>query len=258
MRTVLFFVVLIVAGCGGGGTPSPASTPQTTISGTVFASDAFTSGVVNAYAFTGGVKAGFLSTAAIDSSGAYHLSVSASSGAILIEAVSGCYNEKAIPWITAVGQYPSVSNAVTASICSTTALSAAVLVPAGSTALVAAVTPYTHAAVGLAEYEIRTGSTTAIALADANSRLSQWVGADIQTTLPAAPARASTLSGSTLYGSLLSGIPSWLLNVATTSPAVFGAGDLTSLAFADAMKSDLAQDGVLNGVGRDVNGNVVA
>ena len=67
------------------------------------------------------------------------------------------------------------------------------LVPAGATALVAAVTPYTHAAVGLAEYEIRTGSTTAIALADANSRLSQWVGTDIQTTLPAAPVRAFNL-----------------------------------------------------------------
>ena len=66
------------------------------------------------------------------------------------------------------------------------------------------------------------------------------------------------MSGSTLYGSLLSGIPSWLLNVATTAPAVFGAGDLTTLAFADAMKSDLAQDGVLNGVGRDANGNAVA
>jgi len=36
------------------------------------------------------------------------------------------------------------------------------------------------------------------------------------------------------------------------------AGDLTSLAFADVMKSDLAQDGVLNGVGRDANGNAVA
>jgi hypothetical protein len=252
-------LVMAVAGCGGsgGGSSSPPPAPQTTISGVVFASAAFTSGTVNAYAFTGGVKAGFLATAAIDSTGTYHLSVPASSGAILIEAAGGCYAEKAIPW-NAGGSYPAVSYAITASVCSTTVLSAAVLVPAGATALVAAVTPYTHAAVGLAEYETRNGSTTATALNDANTRLSQWVGADIQTTLPAAPARASTLSGSTLYGSLLSGIPSWLLNVATTAPAVFGTGDLTSLAFADAMQSDLAQDGVLNGVGRDANGNAVA
>jgi hypothetical protein len=237
----------------------PPATPLTTVSGVVVASDSFTSGTVNAYAFTGGVKAGLLSTAAIDSTGAYHLTVPASSGAILIEAVSGCYTEKAIPWVTATYQYPSVLNAVTASVCATSpVLSAAVLVPPSATTLVAAVTPYTHAAVGLAEYEISTGSSTAIALNDANSRLSQWVGADIQTTLSTTPARFSTVGSATLYGSLLSSIPSWLLNVATTSPAVFGAGDLTSLAFADVMKSDLAQDGVLNGVGRDANGNAVA
>jgi hypothetical protein len=260
LRTAIIILVMAVAGCGGsgGGSSSPPPAPQTTISGVVFASDVFTSGTVNAYAFTGGVKGGFLATAAIDSTGAYHLSVPASSGVILIEAASGCYAEKAIPW-NAGGTYPAVSYAITASVCSTSpVLSAAVLVPTGATSLVVVVTPYTHAAVGLAEYEIRNGGTTTIAMADANSRLSQWVGADIQATLPAAPARASTLSGTTLYGSLLSGIPSWLLNVATTSPAVFGAGDLTSLAFADAMKSDLAQDGVLNGVGRDASGNAVA
>jgi len=255
-------LVMVVAGCGGsGGGPSsvpPAPpAPQTMISGVVFASAAFTGGTVNAYAFTGGTKADFIATAAIDSTGAYHLSVPAASVAILIEAAGGCYAEKAIPW-NAGGSYPAVSYAITASVCSTTVLSAAVLVPAGATALVAAVTPYTHAAVGLAEYEIRNGSTAATALYDANSRLSQWVGADIQTTLPTTPARSSTVGSATLYGSLLSGIPSWLLNVATTSPAVFGAGDLTSLAFADAMRSDLAQDGVLNGVGRDASGNAVA
>lgn len=252
-----------MVGCGGGegNSPPPSSPPQppqSIISGVVFASDIFTSGTVNAYTFTGGGKAGFLASATIDSTGAYYLSVPAASGAILIEAASGCYAEKAIPWNALYYGAPLVSYAVTASVCSTTVLSAAVLVPAVATTLVAAVTPYTHAAVGLAEYEIRTGSTTAIALNDANSRLSQWVGADIQTTLPTAPARSSTVGSATLYGSLLSGIPSWLLNVATTSPAVFGAGDLTSLTFADAMKSDLAQDGVLNGVGRDASGNAVA
>ena len=260
---VLLLFVLFAAGCGGGnaggGASSvPPATLLTTVSGVVVASASFTSGTVNAYAFTGGVKAGLLSTAAIDSTGAYHLSVPASSGAILIEAASGCYTEKAIPWNTAVGQYPSVQNTIMASVCSTTpVLSAAVLVPASMTTLVAAVTPYTHAAVGLAEYEIRTGNTTAFALVDANSRISQWVGADILNTLPAAPVRSSTLSSATLYGSLLSGIPSWLFNVAKTSPAVFGAGTLTTLAFADAMRSDLAQDGVLNGVGRDASGNAV-
>lgn len=259
---VVAFAVLSAVGCGGGTSspqPSPPTTPQTTVNGVVFASDAYASGVVNVYDFKSGVKGGFLATSAISGTGTYQLTVPASSGAILIEAASGCYAEKAIPWNALYYGTPLVSYAIMANVCSTSLmLSAAVTVPAAATTLVAAVTPYTHAAVGLAEYEIRNGSTTTNALADANARLSLWVGADILATLPTAPVRSSTLSGPTLYGSLLSGIPSWLMDVATTAPSVFGAGDLTSLAFADAMKSDLAQDGVLNGVGRDVNGNAVA
>lgn len=268
-NAVALVAILAVTGCGGGSdgggsgssttTPPPPAVPQTTVSGVVFASDTFASGIVNVYDFKGGVKGGFLATSVISGTGTYQLTVPASSGAILIEATSGCYAEKAIPWVTSIGQYPSVLNEVTASVCSASLmLSAAVIVPAAATTLVAAVTPFTHAAVGLAEYEIRNGSTITNALADANTRLSLWVGADILATLPTAPVRSSTLSGSTLYGSLLSGIPSWLMDVATTAPAVFGAGNITSLAFADAMKSDLAQDGVLNGMGRDVNGNAVA
>ena len=268
-NAVALFAILAVTGCGGGSdgggsgssttTPPPPAVPQTTVSGVVFASDTFASGIVNVYDFKGGVKGGFLATSVISGTGTYQLTVPASSGAILIEAASGCYAEKAIPWNALYYGTPLVSYAITASVCSASLmLSAAVIVPAAATTLVAAVTPFTHAAVGLAEYEIRNGSTTTNALADANSRLSLWVGADILATLPTAPVRSSTLSGSTLYGSLLSGIPSWLMDVATTAPAVFGAGNITSLAFADAMKSDLAQDGVLNGVGRDVNGNAVA
>lgn len=259
-------LALALAACGGGGSgggnaggnPPPPADPQTSVSGTVFASDALTSGSVTAYSFTGGVKGGLLATSAINSVGAYQFTVPASSGAILIEA-SGCYTEKAIPWSAGANNSPSVSLATTSGVCTASpSLSAAVLVPAGATSLVAAVTPYTHAAVGLAEYGIRTGSAVTVALTDADSLLSQWVGANIQTTLPAAPARASTLSAATLYGGLLSAVPSWLMNVATTAPAVFGSGSLTTLAFADAMKSDLAQDGVLNGVGRDAGGNAVA
>ena len=246
-------------GGGSSTSASPPPTPQTTVTGVVFSSDVFTSGVVKAYDFSSGTQGGLLASAAIGFDGTYKLTVPASSSAILIVTDSGCYTERAIPWVTSTGQYPSVQNEVTASICSAQpSLSAAVLVPTGAATLIVAVTPYTHAAVGLAEYEIRNGNTTINALIDANSRLSTWVGANIQTTLPAAPTLTSTLSDSTLYGSLLSGIPSWLMDVATTSPAVFGTGTLTTLAFADAMKSDLAEDGVFNGVGRDTSGNATA
>lgn len=261
----VILLLLALVGCGGGGSGGsstsapPPPTPQTTVTGAVFSSDVFTSGVVKAYDFSSGIQGGLLASATIGIAGTYKLNVPASSGAILIEADSGCYTERAIPWVTSTGEYPSVQNEVTASVCSAQpSLSAAVLVPTGAATLVVAVTPYTHAAVGLAEYEIRNGNTTINALIDANSRLSTWVGANIQTTLPTTPTLTSTLSNSTLYGSLLSGIPSWLMDVATTSPAVFGTGTLTTLAFADAMKSDLAEDGVFNGVGRDASGNAVA
>lgn len=267
-KAFLLLVVLALAACGGGGgtsggsgggTPPPPADPQTSIGGIVFASDVFTSGVVKAYSFTGGIKGSVLATVAINSSGAYQLTVPASSGVILIEADSGCYTDKAIPWTTAANASPSVLFAVVASVCTASpSLSTALVLPTAATTLVAAVTPYTHAAVGLAGFKIRTGSAADVALPDAFSRVSQWVGADILTTLPIAPTRTATLSGSTRYGTLLSGIPSWLYNVATTYPAVFGSGTLTTIAFADAMKSDLLQDGILNGTGRDTIGNAVA
>lgn len=261
---IVALVLLGVVGCGGS-SPQPtngAMTPQTTVSGVVFASDLFMGGTVTAYDFTSGAKAGFIASSVIGvigNQGEYQLTVPGSPGAILIEADSGCYTEKGMPWSMASNGPPHVDYAHLATVCATSGvLSAAVLVPVGATALVAAVTPFTHAAVGRAEYEIRNGTVTATALNNANTVLSQWVGADILTTLPSAPVRSTTLSNATLYGSLLSGIPSWLLNVATTSPAVFGTGTLTTLAFADAMKSDLAQDGFLNGVGRDTNGSAAA
>lgn len=260
-------LLLVIAGCGGGGSASggsntsvpPPPTPQTSVTGVVFSSDVFTSGVVKAYDFSSGTQGGLLASVAIGITGTYQLNVPASSGAILIVADSGCYTERAIPWVTSTGEYPSVQNEKPASVCSSSpSLSAAVLVPTSAATMVVAVTPYTHAAVGLAEYEIRNGNTTINALIDANSRLSTWVGTNIQTTLPTTPTLTSTLSDSTLYGSLLSGIPSWLMDVATTSPAVFGTGTLTTIVFADAMKSDLAEDGVFNGVGRDASGNAVS
>ena len=262
-NTVALVAALAVAGCGGGSSggsnlPPPAPT-QTAVSGIVFASDAFTSGGVKAYDFSGGSKGGLLASASINSTGAYLLSVSGTPSAILIEADSGCYTEKGIHWRSNATGPPITSLSTLADVCTASpSLSAAV--PFTLTPLVVAVTPYTHAAVGLAEFEIRSGTATTTALIDANARLSQWVGTDIQTTLPTAPVRSTTFSSAALYGGLLSGIPSWLWNAAAPLPAmlVLGSGSMTTLAFADAMKSDLAQDGILNGTGRDSFGAAVA
>ena len=258
-------LTITIAGCGGGaggsgsggGTQPPATITQTAVSGIVFASDIFTSGVVKVYDFSGGTKGAQLASAPINYKGAYQLSVPGTPSAILIEVDSGCYTDKGIIWSSAANGYPVTSLSISASVCSATpSLSAAV--PFAAAPLVVAVTPFTHAAVGLAQNEIRGGTATIAALNDANSRLSLLVGTDILTTLPTTPVRSSTFTAAALYGGLLSGIPSWLLDTATTWPAVLGSGSLTTLAFADAMKSDLAQDGVLNGTGRDAYGAPVA
>lgn len=258
--SVLGLSLLALAGCGGGGgeSPPPSQPVQTTVSGAVFASALFTTGVVKAYDFTSGVRGAQLASTSIGFSGTYQLTIIGTPGAVLIEADSGCYEENGIRWGSNTIGGPISSNAARVTVCATgPSLSAAV--PFNATPLVVAVTPYTHAAVGLAQYEIRIGTATAAALNDANGRFSAWVGANVITTLPAVPVRSSaTVSDPVLYGSLLAGIPTWLLNAATTAPAVFGTGSLTTLAFADAMKSDLLEDGVLNGTGRDANSSAVA
>lgn len=252
----LWFSLLALAGCGGGGTdvrpPAPPPPVQTTVSGKVFASDPFYSGVVKAYDFTNGVRGAQLASANIEGSpGSYQLTITGTvPTALLIEADSGCYNEKGIFWRRNVYGPPVMLRSAVATVCtSAPALSAAV--PFDATPLTVAVTPYTHAAVGLAQNTMRNGVATATALSDANGRLSAWVGVNIITTLPAAPIRSSsTLTAPLLYGSLLAGIPAWLTTNTSFAPGeVLGVGSMTTLAVAEAMKSDLAHDGVLNGIG---------
>lgn len=263
VHKVLFFVVLLITGCGGGSTPSATNaTPLTMVSGVAFAGAPFSSGTVSIYDFSTGAKGALLAIGSLSSNGAYEISVPSIPSVILIEAASGCYSEKAIPWGPTAYGVPTVSNAVVASVCVSTSSLSAAAPSAGTSSLVVAVTPFTHAAVGLAQYEVRNSSAVSISVNDANTRLSQWVGVDILKTIPSEPSRNSTFGDAALYGSILSGIPSWISNVPyyaqTGAVTPFGAGSLTTLAFADAMKSDFAQDGVLNGTGRDSNGNAVS
>jgi hypothetical protein len=262
---IALLLVIVITSCGGG---SSSPTTQNTIvytqvSGKAFAGSAFSSGIVKVYDFSTGVKKGPLVNGILGTDGSYQLSIPNIPSAILVEA-NGCYSEKAVKWlVTDNGQpYPVSSSGVSGGVqisntCPSTTLDAAVSVVTATTSLVVMITPYTHAAIGLADYERRNGSTVAIALNDANTRLSQWVGVDIIKTLPVEPNGNTTFNNQALYGALISSIPSWIYNVATLGTGTFGTGTLTTLAFADAMKMDLAQDGVLNGIGRDNNQSVV-
>lgn len=251
----LWFSLLALVGCGGGGTevrpPAPPPPVQTTVSGSVFASDFFYNGEVRAYDFSNGVRGAQLASSSISVEGPlgyYQLTITGTAPtALLIEAVSGCYYEKGIFWHRATYGRPGVSGATVATVCtSTPAISAAV--PFNATPLTVSVTPYTHAAVGLAQYAIRNGTATATAVDDANGRLSAWVGVNIITTRPALPVQSSsTVTDPLLYGSLLAGTSTWLQMKAGGPATPLGTGSLTTLAVASAMKEDLAHDGVLNG-----------
>ncbi len=250
-------LALIGAGCGGGGgsQPPPVSTP-TTLSGVVAASAPFVSGSVAVYDFSGGSKGALLQSTPINADGSYSTTLSAPPSYVIVEA-TGCYNET-IYWFTgAQSQSVPTVNAPANPVCLNTRLDSVVAVSAGATT--ANVTPLSHAAYGLAQYDIQHGQTTAAAVTVANGRLSQVAGFDIIITTPVYPSQNASVSADTKYGGLLSGLASWLYNVAyfgqtgTVNPV--GSPGLATLNIAEAMRNDLAHDGVLDGVGSDGVGN---
>ena len=256
-------VAAILAGCGGSNSADVPPEPSTVVQGVVFASDAFTSGEVVAYDYTSGAKGAQLARGSVGYKGRYELAIKGSPAAILVEADSGCYREFALGWdFVGKNRAGPPDNYISAAVnVCTTAPSLSAAVPFSAAPLTVAVTPYTHAAVGLAQYYQRAqGVSVATALSRANGRLSAWVGTNITSTLPAAPTRASTaFSAPVLYGSLLAGIPTWLVSELVFLPgATFGAGDMTSIAFANLIKNDLRHDGILNGLGQTQEGSPVA
>jgi len=270
----ILLAVLTLTGCGGGSSP-PDSVTITTVTGTVVVSSPASTGNVAVYDFSSGSKGALLASGAIaaDGSGNYALSYTAAHppSTILIEATNECYLEYSYMWEGAYfGGIPVASATLApqfgfAPVCADSlmpALNAVAVVAPGSTAAVA-VTPYTHAELGLVQYEIRQGATVATAITGASASFTQLLGFDPATTLPAMPQHVETPSKATSYGGLIAAIPGWLYNVgyfapSNTSLALLGTPGLTTLNFAEDMRRDLDEDGILNGVGRDTAGNTVA
>ena len=270
-QVVVSGLVLGLGGCGGGSSPPAAPVTTTTVSGVVVAGSTVTSGNVDVYDFSSGSQGALLAEGAIatDGSGRYTLSYSAANppAAILVEATNECYVEYSYRWEGAFfGGIPAAPTSLTpqfgyAPVCGDdqSPLDAVATVTPGSNITVA-VTPYTHAAYGLVQYRIRNGASATSAIADATAAFTQLLGFNPVTTLPAMPQHVEAESDATLYGGLIAAIPGWLYNVATFSPsntalALLGTPGLRTLDFAEAMRSDLAEDGTLNGIGRDSAGN---
>ncbi len=268
-QSVAITIVATLCGCGGGSAP-PLPSTTTTVTGVVIAGSTVTSGNVDLYDFSSGSKGALLADGAVvpDGSGHYTLSYTSANppSAILVEATNECYVEYSYGWLGPFYVIPAAPASLTpqfgyAHVCGDTQspLDAVANVTPGSTATVA-VTPYTHGALGLVQYQIRNGVSVTTAITDATSVFTQLLGLDPVTTLPAMPQHVETESNATVYGGMIAAIPGWLYSVAYFSPsntalALLGTPGLRTLDFAEAMRSDLAEDGVLNGTGRDPSGN---
>lgn len=256
-KTVLylgsFAACLAIAACGGGGgggsAPSPPP-PLIVISGTAFASSALTNGNVTAFDYSDGNKGAVLASVGINSDGSYQVTISAAPGAVLLEATSLCYSEVAYYRAATLGALLDTFEKRAVSHCPyLDNLSAVAPAASGSVHI----TPYTHAALGLVQYRVAQGETIATAITLAHDAVSTLVGLDVLTTQPLPTNIAATGTPGEIYGSLCGGISSWLLNVAMIANAApsgaFGMSPYTTFDMAEAMRNDLAHDGLLNGVG---------
>lgn len=264
MRTRGCFLTLLAAiaitGCGGGGSASGSnSTPIATIQGVVFASAPFSSGLVSVYDFSSGAKGALLSNTVIGVDGSYQTILHNPPAAVLLDA-TGCYAENVYWFNGGPIQTPGVVAAANPT-CLSIPLNAVRVLTAGDSATVM-VTPYTHAAYGRVQYEIAHGTSPGTAIADGNSLLTHVLGFDVLSTQPIVPAYTSTVNSGTVYGGLLYGLASWIYNEARPTGvgplALVGTPGLSTLDVAEAMRNDLAYDGVLNGQGTTVLGGPAA
>jgi hypothetical protein len=243
---ILFFSLLLLSGCGGGGTPGSSGVTGSTIpvgavSGTSF-DGLVINGTVKVYDYTAGSKGALLAQATTDAMGLYNLSLQIESRPVLLELTGGSYNEEADNANVALRtnhKLMAVANYTTGA------------------ALKVAVTTYSYLAAGLAQYEISKGAAVSTAIDNANQRISSLVGVNILTTTPkeiidVANASAS-LTPELRYGFLAGAISLWTYNH-TPSTAAAHLAPYTSIDFAQTLYQDISADGVLDGFGLDSTG----
>ncbi len=247
---ILFFSLLLISGCGGGGAagssgPTGSTIPVGVVSGTSF-DGLVINGTVKVYDYTTGSKGVLLAQATTDGQGLYSLSLQIESRPVLLELTGGYYVEEA-----------GISNANVA--LSTNHKLMAVANYTTGAALKVAVTTYSYLAAGLAQYQISKGTAVSTAIDNANQRVSSLVGVNILTTTPKEitdVANASaTLTPELRYGFLAGAISLWTYNNAP-SPAVahLYPYPYTSIDFAQTLYQDISADGVLDGFGVDSTG----
>lgn len=239
------FPLLLLLACSGGGNGNgsnssdglPPSIPTGSASGAAV-DGLIRDGTVTAYSFSGGIKGASLGqTATNANTGAYRLSLQVESQPILLEVTGGYYIEEAsgVRVSLQTGQY----------------MNALVNYNTGATITVA-ITPWTHVASGLAQYQIANGVDINTAITNANNRITQLLGVNILNVIPAdvtdVTAASATLSPELQYGFMSAAISQW-----TYKHAPAGQGHAinayTSISFIQKMFADVLAEGLLDGNG---------
>ena len=240
---IVFFFFLPIAACGGSGN-LPAQRPAAVVSGA--AVDApIINGNVAIYAFADGQAGALLGSGVTDNGGNYSVSIRSADQPILVAVSGGYYIDEATG--QQVDLLPGQSLTTLANYQS-------------GTPLTVMVTPFTHLAAGLAEYDIaQRGISPASAIDTANKLVSELVGVDVVQTAPldiTDPSNASpSLSPGLQYGFEIAALSNWTQSAALADNAAVGSAPYNSISLADLMHEDIAADGELDGKGLDQYGD---
>lgn len=238
-RTLLSVVLLILSlsACGGGGNGGvPVERPQSGVSGVATLANA----PVQIYAWDAGERGELLGDTTTDSQGNYQIDLQTPDG--LIEIVVG-----------GAGRYVEPSSDVSVSLRADQFLTTVTPYVSGQP-LTAHVTPFTHFAACLADYQARNGESPADALDSANSTFSSGTGIDVVATRPVDvtdPENISIdLTPGLEYRLLIAGVSQAMADVsAANGIPPHSARYATSAQFAEIGCQDLRADGVFNGEG---------
>ena len=237
----LGLLAVILAGCGSGSGDLPPVRPSSIVSGHAIDAE-IKNGQVAIYAFGRAGKGERLGGGVTDENGFYSIELRAPSQPVLIEVSGGRYTEEASGVVVSVGEGQ--------------VLRAPARYVSGQP-LSLMVTPLTHLAAGLAEYEVARGTEPSAAVETATASMNALFGLAVGEILPrnisANGDPADQLTAAVSYGFFLAALSSFT-QWASQQNNLPTHTTYTSMAFAQVMYNDIRGDGLLDGRGLSKSG----
>ncbi len=238
MKSALSATLLGLVACNGipgaesGGLPP--GRPTASVSGFVV-DDAISDARINVYAFDGGIKGELMGSATTASDGSYTLEIDGvNKRPVLVEARGGHYVE-----LSTGRQVVLKDDEVLKAI--------ALFEPGQPLSLM--VTPLTHLAVALVEFQLGAGADVEAAITSASSEINALFGFDVFSVYPRSIADQGTANGVNdehLYGFFLSALSSWTKRISEQNGLahheVYNSIGLSQILF-----NELASDSLLDG-----------